>query len=95
MVGAGHGVTVSDLLARWRRCWPSAVIVTRLAGLGRPRDVLLAAVRAVVQLAVVSLVIGFVLRSLWLTFAFLAVMVTVAAATSARRITAGLRPGSW
>jgi len=73
----------------------SAAIVTRLAGLGRPRDVLLAAVRAVVQLSVVSLVIGFVLRSLWLTFAFLLVMVTVAAATSARRITGGLRPSSW
>lgn len=73
----------------------SAAIVTRLAGLGRPRDVLLAAARAVVQLTVVSLVIGLVLRSLWLTFAFLLVMVTVAAATSARRITGDLRPGSW
>lgn len=73
----------------------AAAVVTRLAELGRPKDVLFAAARGVSQLAVVSLVIGFVLRSLWLTFGFLLVMVTVAAATSSRRITGGLRPRSW
>ena len=71
--------------------WPLAVLlivlmaaaatVTRLAGLGRPWGVITASARAVAQLAAVSLVIGVVLRSLWLTAVFLTVMVTVAAGT--------------
>jgi putative ABC transport system permease protein len=73
----------------------AAAGVTRIAALGRPTGVLLAAVRAVVQLAAVSLVIAVVLQSLWLTAAFLILMVTVAAGTSARRITGHLRPRSW
>ncbi len=85
--------------------WPLAALllglaalaagVTKLAGLGRPSGVVTASARAVAQLAVVSLVIGVVLRSLWLTAAFLILMVTVAAGTSARRITGTLRPVSW
>jgi putative ABC transport system permease protein len=85
--------------------WPLAVVLivlvlaaaamTRVADLGRPSAVLLAAIRAIAQLAAVSLVIGFVLRSLLLTGAFLLVMVTVAAGTSAHRITGSLRPRSW
>ena len=85
--------------------WPLAALVvilaaaaaatTELAGLGRGRDIVIAAVRAAVQLAVVSLVIGFVLRSIGWTAAFLALMVVVAAGTSAHRITGSLRPRSW
>jgi putative ABC transport system permease protein len=77
--------------------WPLAILLIlltgasaalyRLAGLGRPTSVITAAVRAVGQLAVVSLVIGTVLHSLPLTVAFLALMVLVAAGTSAHCIT--------
>jgi len=84
--------------------WPLAVLlivlmgaaatVTRFAGLGRPRGVITAAARAAAQLAAVSLVIGVVLRSLLMTAVFLTLMVAVAAATSARRITGSLRPRS-
>ena len=72
-----------------------AATVTQLAGLGRSRSVVVAAVRAVLQLAAVSLVIGVVLRSLALTAAFLMLMVVVATGTSAHRITDSLRPRSW
>lgn len=85
--------------------WPFAVLVvaltgaaaaaTRLAGLGTARHVAIAATRAVAQLAAVSLVIGFVLQSLWLTALFLTLMVAVAAGTSAHRITGSLRPRGW
>lgn len=73
----------------------AAALTVRLAGLGRPIEIAAAALRAVVQLAAVSLVIGIVLRSLWLTGAFLLLMVTVAAGTAARRITRSLRPRAW
>ncbi|MFG1609796.1 ABC transporter permease [Actinoplanes sp. NPDC049265] len=57
-----------------------------LAGrLGVGRGVLTASVRAVLQLAAVSLLIAAVLRSWWATAAFIALMVIVASATSARR----------
>jgi putative ABC transport system permease protein len=72
-----------------------AALVTRFTGLGSGRDIAVAAVRAVLQLAAVSLIIGFVLQSLPLTALFLAVMVAVAAGTSAKRITGSLRPRSW
>jgi len=73
----------------------SAALIVRTMGLGRARDTLTAAARAVVQLAGVSLVIGYVLRSLWLTAAFLTLMVLVAGGTAAKRITGSLRPASW
>lgn len=73
----------------------TAALVIKFSGLGRPEGVALAAIRAVIQLALVSLVIGFVLGSLPLTALFLALMVTVAAGTSAHRITGSLRPQSW
>ena len=73
----------------------AAAAMTRLAGLGRASGVLIAAVRAVVQLAAVSLVIAVVLRSLPLTALFLLLMVIVAAGTSAWRITGSLRLSSW
>ena len=46
-----------------------------------------AAARAVVQLAVVSAVIVAVVRSLWLSAAFVVVILVIASATSARRVT--------
>lgn len=73
----------------------AAASLTQLAGLGRARGVLIAAARAVVQLAAVSLVIAVVLRSLPLTALFLLLMVIVAAGTSAWRITGSLRLSSW
>ena len=85
--------------------WPFAVLVvvltalaaavTRLAGLGTAGHVLIAATRAVAQLAAVSLVIGVVLQSLGLTALFLSLMVAVAAGTSAHRITGSLRLSAW
>jgi len=72
-----------------------AAVLVRWAGLGRSRHVVVAAARAVVQLAVVSLVIGFALRSIPGTMAFIAVMVIVATGTSAQRITGSLRPRGW
>ena len=60
-----------------------------LGGLGVRvgRGVVTAAVRAVLQLAVVSAVIVAVVRSLWLSAAFVLFMLVVAAMTSSRRIT--------
>lgn len=85
--------------------WPLAVLLALLAGsaaalvgltgLGRAWAVLAAAGRALVQLAAVSLVIVFVLRSFGWTTAFLAMMVIVAAGTSARRVTGSLRLRGW
>jgi putative ABC transport system permease protein len=73
----------------------AAALTTALAGLGRARGVVIAALRAVGQLAAVSLVIGYVLRSMALTVAFLLLMVLVGAGTSAHRITGSLRLRSW
>ncbi len=69
----------------------AAALTIKFSGLGRPEGVALAAIRAVIQLTLVSLVIVFVLRSLPLTALFLTLMVTVAAGTSAHRITGSLR----
>jgi putative ABC transport system permease protein len=55
--------------------------------LGVSRAVVTASLRAVLQLGIVSLLITAVLRSWWATATFIAVMLGVAAATSARRIT--------
>lgn len=63
----------------------AAVVVWR-GELGSGRAVLTAGLRAVVQLAAVSLVIAAVLRSGWLTAGFVLLMFTVAAVTSARRV---------
>lgn len=74
-----------------------AVIAAAIAGVVRPRlsrDIAVAAVRALVQLAAVSLVIVVVLRSWGLTGLFIAVMLTVAALTAARR-TGGGRAALW
>ncbi|MEU6248014.1 ABC transporter permease [Glycomyces sp. NPDC047010] len=63
----------------------TAAVVVRWGGLGRGREVVVAAVRALVQLAAVSLVITLVLRSFALTGLFILVMFTIAALTAARR----------
>lgn len=63
-----------------------AVFISRLAGMGVERDFVTAAVRAVVQLAVVALVIAAVMRSLWWSLAFVLLMFVVASVTAHRRI---------
>lgn len=70
-----------------------AAAVSRRGGLGHDRQVLVAVVRAVVQLAVVALVIGVLLRSFGLSLIFVAVMATVATRTAGRRLTRGT--GWW
>ncbi|MFE9423562.1 ABC transporter permease [Kitasatospora sp. NPDC006697] len=72
----------------------AAVAVAGWGRLGQGRAVLRAGLRAVVQLAAVSLVIAWVVRSLWLTALFVLLMFTVAVRTAGRRMTD--EPGwSW
>jgi putative ABC transport system permease protein len=68
-----------------------AVIVSRLGRLGVARDQVTAAVRAVVQLALVSLVIAAVLRHVSWSLGFAALMLAIAAVTSTRRLHVGTR----
>jgi putative ABC transport system permease protein len=71
-----------------------AAVGGRLSGLGQDRPVVVAAVRATVQLAAVSAALLAVVRSLWLSAAFVLLMLTVASLTSAGRITGkGVRDG--
>jgi putative ABC transport system permease protein len=63
-----------------------AVLAAAIGRLGVSRAVVTAAGRAVVQLAVVSLLIAAVLRSWWATAGFIVLMLLIAAATSARRV---------
>jgi putative ABC transport system permease protein len=63
-----------------------AAIVALVGQLGVSRAAVTASVRAVAQLAIVSLLITAVLRSWWATAAFITLMILVAAATSARRV---------
>ncbi|RBY83439.1 ABC transporter permease [Blastococcus sp. TF02A-30] len=60
----------------------------RVSGLGEQRSVLVAAVRATLQLAAVSAVLLAVVGSLWGSAAFVVLMVAVAAVTAAGRVTA-------
>lgn len=72
----------------------AAVAVAGRGMLGHGHAVLRAGVRAVVQLAAVSLVITFVVHSLWWTAVFVLLMFSVAVRTAGRRITD--EPGwSW
>lgn len=64
-----------------------AVVATLVGRLGVSRTVVTASIRAVAQLALVSLLITAVLRSWWATAGFVVLMVLVASATSARRVT--------
>ncbi|WP_298462291.1 ABC transporter permease [uncultured Cellulomonas sp.] len=63
-----------------------AAAVAAAGRIGVSRGVATAALRAVLQLGMVSLLIAAVLRSWWATGAFLALMLVVASATSARRV---------
>ncbi|WP_184942400.1 ABC transporter permease [Kitasatospora kifunensis] len=65
----------------------AAVVVAGRGMLGHGHAVLRAGVRAVVQLAAVSLVITFVVHSLWWTLVFVLLMFTVAVRTAGRRMT--------
>lgn len=58
-----------------------------LSGFDQSRQIAVAAARAVLQLTAVSAVLVAVVRSLWLSAIFVVVMLTVAAVTSARRVT--------
>ncbi|MFF3287262.1 ABC transporter permease [Streptomyces sp. NPDC003023] len=69
-----------------------AATVAALAHLGRSREIAVAGVRAAVQLAAVSAVIVWVVRSVPLLLAFIALMYSVAVRTAGRRITAN---GTW
>ena len=72
-----------------------SAIVTGLSALGRARDPMYAAGRAVLQLAIVSTIIGAVLHSLGWTVLFVTGMVLVAGGTSTMRITGSLHPAGW
>jgi putative ABC transport system permease protein len=63
-----------------------AAVAAAIGRLGMSRATATASLRAVLQLALVSLLITAVLRSWWATAGFVALMFTVAVATSARRI---------
>ncbi|GGV78086.1 ABC transporter permease [Streptomyces gelaticus] len=74
------GVVLAVLLA-------AAAGVAALASLGRSREILLAGLRAAVQLAAVSLLIGWVVHSIPPLLAFVALMFAVAVRTAGRRVT--------
>ncbi|MFB6941848.1 ABC transporter permease [Streptomyces sp. NPDC056237] len=74
------GVVLALLLA-------AAAGVAALASLGRSWEILLAGLRAAVQLAAVSLLIGWVVGSLPPLLAFVALMYAVATVTAGRRVT--------
>lgn len=78
-----------DLLVALAALLALGVLVGRVSGLGQQRPVLWACLRAALQLAVVSSVIVVVVASLWASAAFALLMLTVAAATSAGRVTGG------
>lgn len=65
-----------------------AAVGGRLSGLGEGRPILVAALRATVQLAVVSALLLVVVDSLWLSAAFVLLMVGVATVTATGRTTA-------
>jgi uncharacterized protein (TIGR00245 family) len=64
-----------------------AAVAGRASGLGQDRPVVVAAVRATVQLAAVSAVLVAVVRSPALSAGFIGLMVAVAAVTAAGRVT--------
>lgn len=72
-----------------------AAVVAGLNQLGVTRAVVNAVARAVLQLAAVSLIIVWVFRSGWWTAVFIALMLTIASWTSARRIGERGRDAWW
>jgi len=92
----------STVVIGWGLAVALALLLVIAAGtatalhLGLSRQVAVAVVRAVVQLAAVSSVIVVVARSLWLSALFVLVMFAVAAWTSARRVArAGGASATW
>lgn len=71
-----------------------AGLVARVGRLGVGRQIVTASLRAMAQLAIVAGVLVAVLRSGWLTAAFVGLMFTVASATAVRRMKAERR-GWW
>ena len=65
-----------------------AAVASRVGHVGIERDVVVATMRAVVQLAIVALIIGVVLRRSWASVLFAIVMFSVAVATASGRVTA-------
>ena len=86
-VGAGLAVTVSALTV-------VAAVIAMVGKLGVGRQIVIAAVRAVLQLAAVSLIIAAIVASLPLTLLFVAMMAAVASGTAGRRMTR-TRSGWW
>jgi putative ABC transport system permease protein len=80
VIGWGLGAALLLLTA-------AAALVVGLGGLGRWRAPATAALRALVQLTAVSAVVVAVVGSLWLSTAFVLVMLAVASFTSGRRMT--------
>ncbi|MEV4545267.1 ABC transporter permease [Micromonospora echinaurantiaca] len=72
----------------------AAAVVATVGRLGHGRQILVAAGRAAVQLAAVSLLITAIVVSLWATAGFVVLMCVVAAGTAGRRISRG-RHGWW
>jgi putative ABC transport system permease protein len=72
-----------------------AVTASSIGRLGVGRDQVTAALRAVLQLAVVSTVIAATLESLWGSLLFVLLMYVVATATAARRIDVERRQLPW
>lgn len=70
------------------------VAVSRLGRLGIGRASVLAAIRACVQLALVSLILVYALKHLWAALAFTALMYVVAVRTTAKRTGVG-RAWPW
>lgn len=64
-----------------------AGVAGRRSGLGQDRAMVVAALRATAQLAVVSALLLAVVRSLWLSAVFVLLMISVATVTSAGRVT--------
>ena len=87
--------------ADWRLALVLVVLVavaastSRVAGLAVERDHVTAAGRAVLQLAVVALVIAAVMESPWWSMAFVVLMFVVASATTYRRIGAPRHQLPW
>lgn len=71
-----------------------AAVVAAIGVLGHQRQIVVAAGRATVQLALVSLLIGAIVGSLLFTILFIAGMYAVASRTSGRRLTR-TRSGWW
>lgn len=74
------GVVLALLLA-------AAAAVAAAASLGRSREIVVAGLRAAVQLAAVSSLIGWVVHALAPMFSFIALMYAVAVWTAGRRVT--------